>query len=195
MTAIGQGVQNAPPEPSLNQGPAERWALTHHNLSFELAGHQGSIPRKEVFNQELGRKAGGVPSISGSTGSSRQGTIPRSPFPSLPRIPSSRSTREGSDYGQARAAERIRTSRTHPVMSASLWAFEVLSRGGWSPASKTGAKQMSRKDAHAFAASLAATLMVSIVVFQAGDGTFGAVPADEIDGDEVQVLVEIDPWA
>ena len=45
-----------------------------------------------------------------------------------------------------------------------------------------------------FAASLAATLMVSIVVFQAGDGTFGAVPADEIDGDEVQVLVEYDPW-
>lgn len=80
-------------------------------------------------------------------------------------------------------------------MSASLRAFEVLSRGGWSPASKTGAKQMSRKDAHAFAASLAATLMVSIVVFQAGDGTFGAVPADEIDGDEVHVLVEIDPWA
>jgi hypothetical protein len=80
-------------------------------------------------------------------------------------------------------------------MSASLRAFEVLSRGGWFPASKTGAKQMSRKDAHAFATSLAATLMVSIVVFQAGDGTFGAVPADEIDGDEVQVLVEIDPWA
>ena len=49
-------------------------------------------------------------------------------------------------------------------------------------------------NAHAFAASLAATLMVSIVVFQAGDGTFGAVPADEIDGDEVQVLVEYDPW-
>ena len=54
---------------------------------------------------------------------------------------------------------------------------------------------MSRKDAHACAASLAATLMVSIVVFQAGDGTFGAVPADEIDGDEGQVLTEIDPWA
>ena len=47
---------------------------------------------------------------------------------------------------------------------------------------------MSRKDAHAFAASLAATLMVSIVVFQAGDGTFGAVPADEIDGDEVVIV-------
>ena len=54
---------------------------------------------------------------------------------------------------------------------------------------------MSRKDAHAFAASLASTLLVSIVVFQAGDGTYGAVPADEIDGDEVQVPVEIDPRA
>jgi hypothetical protein len=52
---------------------------------------------------------------------------------------------------------------------------------------------MSRKDAHAFAASLAATLMVSIVVFQAGDGTFGAVPADEIDGDEVVIVSEYDP--
>ena len=69
-----------------------------------------------------------------------------------------------------------------------------LSRGGWSPASKTGAKQMSRKDAHAFAASLAATLMVSIVVFQAGDGTYGAVPADEIDGDEVVIVSEYDPF-
>ena len=52
---------------------------------------------------------------------------------------------------------------------------------------------MSRKDAHAFAASLAATLMVSIVVFQVGDGIFGAVPADEIDGDEVQVRVRLRP--
>ena len=54
---------------------------------------------------------------------------------------------------------------------------------------------MSRKEAHAFAASLAATLMVSVVVFQAGDGTSGAVPADEIDSDEVSLIVEIDPWA
>jgi len=38
-------------------------------------------------------------------------------------------------------------------------------------------------------------LMVSSVVFQAGDGTFGAVPVDEIDGDEVQVVAEVDPWA
>ncbi len=53
---------------------------------------------------------------------------------------------------------------------------------------------MTRTDAYAFASSLAATLMVSIVVFQAGDGTFGALPADEIDGDEVQILQEIDPF-
>jgi hypothetical protein len=60
---------------------------------------------------------------------------------------------------------------------------------------QTGAEEMSRKDAHAYAASLAATLMVAIVVFQAGDGTYGAVPADEIDGDEVVIVGEHDPWA
>ncbi len=53
---------------------------------------------------------------------------------------------------------------------------------------------MSRKDAHAYAASLAATLMVAIVVFQAGDGTYGAVPADEVDGDEVLVVGEHNPF-
>ena len=53
---------------------------------------------------------------------------------------------------------------------------------------------MSRKDAHAYAASLAATLMVAIVVFEAGDGSYGAVPADEIDGDEVAIVGEYDPW-
>ena len=53
---------------------------------------------------------------------------------------------------------------------------------------------MSRKDAHAYAASLAATLMVAIVVFQAGDGTYGAVPANEIGGYEVVIVAEHDPW-
>jgi len=53
---------------------------------------------------------------------------------------------------------------------------------------------MSYKDATAFAASLAATLMVSIVVFQAGDGTHGAMPSDEYDGDEARVALEYDPW-
>jgi len=42
---------------------------------------------------------------------------------------------------------------------------------------------------------LAATLMVAIVVFHARDGTFGAVPADEIDGDAVEIVAEHDPWA
>ena len=54
---------------------------------------------------------------------------------------------------------------------------------------------MSYKDATAFAASLAATLMVSIVVFQSGDGSYGADPADEIDGDEVALVAEYDPFA
>ena len=54
---------------------------------------------------------------------------------------------------------------------------------------------MSYADATAFAASLAATLMVSIVVFEAGDGTHGAVPANEFDGDEDIVKLELDPWA
>ena len=44
---------------------------------------------------------------------------------------------------------------------------------------------MSYADATAFAASLAATLLVSIVVFEAGDGTHGAMPADEFDGEEL----------
>ena len=53
---------------------------------------------------------------------------------------------------------------------------------------------MSYKDATAFAASLATTLMVVIVVFQAGDGTHGAMPSDEYDGDETLVALEIDPF-
>ena len=53
---------------------------------------------------------------------------------------------------------------------------------------------MSYKDATAYAASLAATLMVRVVVFQAGDGTHGAMPSNEYDGDEDRVALEIDPW-
>ena len=53
---------------------------------------------------------------------------------------------------------------------------------------------MSKKDATAFAASLAASLMVSIVVFQAGDGSHAAMPADEYDGDETFIVLEYDPW-
>lgn len=54
---------------------------------------------------------------------------------------------------------------------------------------------MSLKDAQAFAFSLAASLMVAIVVFRAGDGSLSVVPANEFDGDETQIMVEIDPFA
>ena len=54
---------------------------------------------------------------------------------------------------------------------------------------------MSLKDAQAFAFSLAASLMVAIVVFRAGDGSLSVVPANEFDSDDAQILVEIDPFA
>ena len=53
---------------------------------------------------------------------------------------------------------------------------------------------MSYADATAFAASLATTLMVVSVVSQAGGGTHGAMPADEFDGDEEMVKLELDPF-
>lgn len=54
---------------------------------------------------------------------------------------------------------------------------------------------MSLSDAHAFAFSLAATLMVTIVVFRAGDGTLSVMPAAEYDGEDDTVIEEIDPFA
>ena len=54
---------------------------------------------------------------------------------------------------------------------------------------------MSLNQAHAFAFSLATTLMVSIVIFQAGDGTMGVMPAAEYDGDEETIVNELDPFA
>jgi len=53
---------------------------------------------------------------------------------------------------------------------------------------------MSFHDAHAFAFSLAATLMVAIVIFKAGDGTHSVTPTTEFDGD-AEVVAEIDPFA
>lgn len=54
--------------------------------------------------------------------------------------------------------------------------------------------KMSVADAHAFAFSLATTLMVAIVVFRAGDGGLGVMPATEYDGDENAIISEIDPF-
>lgn len=53
---------------------------------------------------------------------------------------------------------------------------------------------MSLDQAQAFAFSLAATLMVAIVIFRAGDGTHSVVPSNEFDGD-AEVVAEIDPFA
>lgn len=54
---------------------------------------------------------------------------------------------------------------------------------------------MSFQTAHAFAFSLATTLMVSIVIFQAGDGSIGVMPAGEYDGELAAIVHEVDPFA
>lgn len=54
---------------------------------------------------------------------------------------------------------------------------------------------MSLNDAHAFAFSLATTLMVAIVIFKAGDGTMSVMPASEYDGDAAAIIREVDPFA
>ncbi len=52
---------------------------------------------------------------------------------------------------------------------------------------------MSLNDAYAFANSLAATLMVAIIIFRAGDGTLSVTPRNEFDGD-AEIVAEIDPF-
>ncbi|MEZ2329059.1 hypothetical protein AB6802_04995 [Mesorhizobium sp. RCC_202] len=52
---------------------------------------------------------------------------------------------------------------------------------------------MSLMEANAFAFSLATSLMVSIVIFRAGDGTLTVVRADEYEGEVSQIVREIDP--
>ena len=48
--------------------------------------------------------------------------------------------------------------------------------------------------AHALAWNLAPTLMVCIIVFQAGNGQFGVMPSAEYDGDEAAIIHEFDPF-
>jgi hypothetical protein len=59
----------------------------------------------------------------------------------------------------------------------------------------TGATLMPLTTAEQFAWALAQTLMVSIILFQTHDGQYGAVPADEFDGDHDSVIREYDPFA
>ena len=54
---------------------------------------------------------------------------------------------------------------------------------------------MSFNDAHAFAFSLATTLMAAIVIFRAADGTLSVTPTAEYDGDDDAIVREIDPFA
>ncbi|MDE1992621.1 MAG: hypothetical protein KGI75_08955 [Rhizobiaceae bacterium] len=54
---------------------------------------------------------------------------------------------------------------------------------------------MSLNDAHAFALSIATTLMAVIFIFRAGDGTLSVTPASEYDGDPAAIVHEIDPYA
>jgi hypothetical protein len=50
------------------------------------------------------------------------------------------------------------------------------------------------KTAHARGWNLATTLMVCIVVFQAGNGEFGVMPTSEYDGDPASIVCEFDPF-
>lgn len=54
---------------------------------------------------------------------------------------------------------------------------------------------MPRNDAYAFALSLARSLMATILIFRAGDGTLSVMPASEYDGDAAAIVREIDPFA
>lgn len=48
--------------------------------------------------------------------------------------------------------------------------------------------------AHARAWNLATTLMVCVVVFQAGAGDYGVVPSADYDGDPGAIVHDYDPW-
>lgn len=50
------------------------------------------------------------------------------------------------------------------------------------------------KQANARGFNLAQTLMVAIVVFQAGNGDFGVMPTAEYDGDTAAIIHEFDPF-
>jgi hypothetical protein len=54
---------------------------------------------------------------------------------------------------------------------------------------------MSLNQAHAFAFSLAQSLMNIVVIFRAGDGTHSVMPVAEYDGDISAIVHEIDPFA
>ena len=163
--------------------------------SRDARGAKSSISKEDALNHKHGRKAGRV-SISGKIRHLSSNHQPPLASPVLGPNPVFEINPRGVGL-RASPCRRVDSGEPNAPGDVSLSSdlSDSCQRGGWSLASQQEPKQMSRKDAHAFAASLAATLMVSIVVFQAGDGTFGAVPADEIDGDEVVIVSEYDPFA
>ncbi len=48
--------------------------------------------------------------------------------------------------------------------------------------------------AHARAWNLATTLMVCVIVFHAGAGDYGVMPAADYDGDQSAIVHEFDPF-
>ena len=163
-----------------------------------------SISEEDTTNHRHVRGAGGV-SISGTILLLVSKYHPPLVIPFLAPNPVFEINPQGvgiraSPCRRADSAPFEEGGRTQPVMSARLWSCGFLSARGMVPRLPAGAKtdvpqRCTRLRVDDMRRPLAATLMVSIVVFQAGDGTFGAVPADEIDGDEVQVVAEVDPWA
>ena len=53
---------------------------------------------------------------------------------------------------------------------------------------------MSQSLAFANGWNLALTLMVCVVIFRAGTGGYGAMPATEYDGDPAAIVHEFDPF-
>jgi hypothetical protein len=53
---------------------------------------------------------------------------------------------------------------------------------------------MSQSLAFANGWNLATTLMVCVIIFQAGTGEYGVIPAAEYDGDPAAVIHEFDPF-
>ena len=53
---------------------------------------------------------------------------------------------------------------------------------------------MSLQDARTYAFNLALTLMVSIVIIRAGDGSVSVMVSADYDGDESAILSEVDPY-
>jgi hypothetical protein len=195
---MGQGRRVTPPEPTQRpKGPAACGHSFSINLSRVSArGTNGSIPSKASVNQKHVCKAGGV-----SIGGTIRLLVSKYHPPLASHFLGPNPVFEIKPQGLGLRGEPVppagfgASPNAPGDVSPPLGLRVPVSAGdGPSPSSRSR-KQMSRKDAHAFAASLAATLMVSIVVFQAGDGTYGAVPADEIDGDEVVIVSEYDPFA